>query len=109
MNAEQRKAARIAMEKELVKILHERYAQSVEKSIPIRYYLDFKADARLLELRAALQRMEEGIWDLHSLQSRDTAIHAGRFSHHSLVRILCTTRTSHTHEYKDRKQNWVPR
>jgi RNA polymerase-binding transcription factor DksA len=64
MNAEQSKAARIAMEKEVVKILRERYAQSVEKSVPIRYCLDFKADARLLELRDAIQRMEEGTYGI---------------------------------------------
>jgi RNA polymerase-binding transcription factor DksA len=64
MNAEQRKAARIAVEKEIAKILRERYGQSVEKSVPIRYYLDFKADTRLLELRDAIQRMEEGTYGI---------------------------------------------
>jgi RNA polymerase-binding transcription factor DksA len=64
MNAEQCKARRIVMEKEVAKILRERYAQPVEKSVPIRYYLDFKADTRLLELRDAMQRMEEGTYGI---------------------------------------------
>jgi RNA polymerase-binding transcription factor DksA len=64
MDAEQRKATRIVMEKEVAKILRERYAQSVEKSVPIRYYLDFKADTRLLELQDAIQRMEEGTYGI---------------------------------------------
>jgi RNA polymerase-binding transcription factor DksA len=48
------------IEGELVSILKEQYSQSVEPGLPIRYYLDFKTDARLVELREVLDRMERG-------------------------------------------------
>jgi RNA polymerase-binding transcription factor DksA len=48
------------IESELAIILTERYSQPVERGVPLRYYLDFKTDARLIELRDALDRMERG-------------------------------------------------
>ncbi len=42
------------------KILWDRYKLEVESGTPIRYYLDFKNDDRLLELKETLERIDRG-------------------------------------------------
>lgn len=48
------------IENEIVCILQDQYCQSVDPTLSLRYYLDFKSDTRLLELRAALDRLDCG-------------------------------------------------
>ena len=48
------------LKQEIRRILREDYALDVDSEIPVRYYLDFKNNARLLELREALDRMDNG-------------------------------------------------
>jgi hypothetical protein len=48
------------LEREVRRILHDYYHVDVEKGTPVRYYMDFKSDERLLELREALDRIEHG-------------------------------------------------
>lgn len=50
------------MEQEIRVILKEQYAQTVDEDMPVRYYLDFKANVRLEQLREALQRIEESTY-----------------------------------------------
>jgi RNA polymerase-binding transcription factor DksA len=64
MNAKKQEVTRVAMEKEIVQLLRQRYAQRVDERLPLSYYLDFKADVRLLELRDALRRMEQGTYGI---------------------------------------------
>ena len=48
------------LEQEVRKILRDDYSVEVDSETPVRYYLDFKSDSRLLELRDALDRMDRG-------------------------------------------------
>ena len=48
------------LEQEVRKILRDDYAVEVDSGTPLRYYLDFKSDSRLVELREALDRMDRG-------------------------------------------------
>lgn len=48
------------LEQEVRKILRDDYSVEVDSETPVRYYLDFKNDGRLLELREALERMDRG-------------------------------------------------
>jgi RNA polymerase-binding transcription factor DksA len=48
------------LEQEIRQILREDYAVDVDSETPVRYYLDFKSNYRLLELREALDRMDNG-------------------------------------------------
>ncbi len=48
------------LEQEIRKILRDDYSVEVDQETPIRYYLDFKSDSRLVELRDALERMDRG-------------------------------------------------
>jgi hypothetical protein len=51
---------RSRIESEIITILNEQYGLSVEPNLPLRYYLDFKTFPRLVELREALNRLENG-------------------------------------------------
>jgi RNA polymerase-binding transcription factor DksA len=55
------------IENELATVLTEQYNQPVEYGVPLRYYLDFKTDSRLIELREALDRIERGCFGSCSL------------------------------------------
>lgn len=55
------------IENELATILTEQYSQPIERGVPLRYYLDFKTDARLIALREALDRMQRGCFGLCAL------------------------------------------
>ena len=48
------------LEKEARRILWEDYEIEVETDTPVRYYLDFKSDTRLVDLREALERLDRG-------------------------------------------------
>ncbi len=48
------------LEREIRKILRDDYAIEVDSEMPIRYYLDFKNNERLIELKEALDRIERG-------------------------------------------------
>jgi RNA polymerase-binding transcription factor DksA len=48
------------LEQEVRRILRDHYKVEVDKETPVRYYLDFKSDERLVELRDALDRIDQG-------------------------------------------------
>ena len=48
------------LEQEVRRILRDHYKVEVDKETPVRYYLDFKSDTRLVELRDALERIDRG-------------------------------------------------
>jgi RNA polymerase-binding transcription factor DksA len=48
------------LEQEVRKILRDHYRVEVDKETPVRYYLDFKNDERLVELKEALERIDRG-------------------------------------------------
>jgi RNA polymerase-binding transcription factor DksA len=48
------------LEQEVRRILRDHYKLEVDKETPVEYYLDFKSDERLLELRDALDRIDRG-------------------------------------------------
>jgi len=60
MRKEPQQGIRKLVENEIVSILTDQYNQSVDPDVPVRYYLDFKVDARLFELRQALDRLDSG-------------------------------------------------
>lgn len=51
---------RLNAESEIRRILNTQYEEQIEPGIPVKYYLDFKTDARLLELKEVLAQMESG-------------------------------------------------
>lgn len=51
---------RSSVESEIQTILMKKYGQAVEPGTPLRYYLDFKNDDRLVQLRGVLEKMDEG-------------------------------------------------
>jgi hypothetical protein len=67
MRKEQFRRIRKLVEDEIVFILTEQYCQLVDPGLPIRYYLDFKTDERLIELREVLDRMDRGTFGCCSL------------------------------------------
>lgn len=48
------------VEREIQAILAEEYGLQVEADTPLKYYLDFKTNRRLLDLRDVLERMDRG-------------------------------------------------
>jgi hypothetical protein len=48
------------LETEVRRILHDDYEVDVEADVPVKYYLDFKSDSRLMDLRDALDKLERG-------------------------------------------------
>ena len=53
-------ALRMSAESEVRNILNSRYQEQVDPGIPVKYYLDFRTDSRLMELKEVLERMESG-------------------------------------------------
>jgi hypothetical protein len=56
------RALRFDAESEIRAILAKQYMQQVDPGVPVRYYLDFKSDPRLLELKEILERMDTGTY-----------------------------------------------
>jgi hypothetical protein len=63
------------VEGKIAEILREEYGQSIDPLIPIKYYLDFKSDQILVELRDALERIEKGTYGRCALCSRPIPEH----------------------------------
>lgn len=66
---------RSRVEQEMRKILRDHYRVEVDSSTPIKYYLDFKSDERLLQLRDTLNRMETGTFGTCLLCGESIDIH----------------------------------
>jgi hypothetical protein len=64
MNGQQVNNLRQRVERELGAILRDEYGLNVEADTPVRYYLDFKTNRRLLELQDVLQRMDRGAFGI---------------------------------------------
>ena len=64
MNGLQVNILRQKVEWELCAILRDEYGLNVEADTPVRYYLDFKTDRRLLELQDVLERMDGGTFGI---------------------------------------------
>ena len=74
------------VEGEIVSILRDQYGQSVDPHIPIKYYLDFKSDRGLIQLREALERIEQGTYGRCMLCSKPIPDHVLQ---NSPVAVFC--------------------
>jgi RNA polymerase-binding transcription factor DksA len=74
------------VEGEIASILKDQYGQSVDPQIPIKYYLDFKSDRSLIQLREALERIEKGTYGHCALCSQPIPNHV---LENSPVAVLC--------------------
>ena len=64
MNSQQIEVHRQRVEREIRAILRDEYGLTADMDTPVRYYLDFRTNRRLLELRDVLERMERGTFGI---------------------------------------------
>ena len=64
MDRQQTNILRQRVEREIRGILRDEYGLNVDADTPVRYYLDFKTNRRLLEFRDALERIERGTFGI---------------------------------------------
>ena len=64
MDRQQTSILRQRVEREIRGILRDEYGLNVDADTPVRYYLDFKTNRRLLEFRDALEMIERGTFGI---------------------------------------------
>jgi RNA polymerase-binding transcription factor DksA len=64
MSRKYERTLRTIIASEIIAILQDEYSVTVDAELPLRYYLDFKTQPRLMELREALDRLDRGNYGL---------------------------------------------
>ena len=67
MKAKRLNDLRRRVEREIRTILDKEYGLQVESDTPLKYYMDFKTNRRLLDLQDVLERMDSGTFGICSV------------------------------------------